>query len=370
MDIHILRPDKFIVREIVDIYESFIWTERYDVRGDFELVMTRTPGIREKFKPGTFMSHSDTNRGGVIERAYDSTDDEGYSTFTVKGYTLETILNQRIVLPWMDWQYNWRSQEEITPVETALKLAFHVLIDGANTGYDLDRMPDDMFIAAYTPDPNAVKEELVIEVQPLNEAITALCKMENAGYRMIMRPNQAPRMYLEFYRGQDRPNVIFSSALDTLVNVSRLDSIENYITNSWVFTNDNFYRAQYSPGPWAIGKRGFDRRVTFLDATDIQLESLEYKNNPDNPQHITDAYFIMKARAQEQLTRHQRELLLDGEVPFNTKSKFRASYDLGDIVRLGERTDELVPMRVAEYIWVSDKEGHRSFPTFRIPETE
>jgi hypothetical protein len=42
--------------EIVDQFESLIWTERFNKPGDFELVIRSTPDTRRIFKPGLLLA--------------------------------------------------------------------------------------------------------------------------------------------------------------------------------------------------------------------------------------------------------------------------------------------------------------------------
>ena len=74
----------------------------------------------------------------------------------------------------------------------------------------------------------------------------------------------------------------------------------------------------------------------------------------------------MIQRGKEELAKYRRFSAFDGELNQNSKYKYGTDYNLGDLAELqnDEGTSSIV--RITEQIFVSDKEGDRSFPSLVI----
>src|SRR5689334_13358898 len=94
MDLYIL--DSLLRRvEVVDKYESLIWTERFADLGDFELNIVSTRQSRAQFLQGTMLAINNSYRVMVVDTTEDKTDPDGKRILNVKGYSLEGILKDR-----------------------------------------------------------------------------------------------------------------------------------------------------------------------------------------------------------------------------------------------------------------------------------
>lgn len=361
MDLYLLHPTTFIPQEIIDGFHSFIWTERYDDVGDFELVMPWYPGIRKKYPVGTYLGHSETNRGAVIEEGFDTTDPEGLKMFTVRGHLLEGMLHIRSVTPNRTRQLSW-IMSSATPGEAAHELVKNVMVQG-NLMSQNDII-DGLNMDQYTPNDETEQEEIAIPPQTLYTAVTSLCASELLGYRIRIHPGQNPRMTFGIYKGVNREEVIFSSQLNSLVEESRIDSVNEFRTTAYVFCKDNIYREIVQAPRTSSAARNLNRRVMVVEATDID------PFNEELPLTQNETRALLKQRGLEALAGQKRRDYLDGLVPHYTNYVFRQHYDLGDIVSLSDQLGVNDTARVLEYIWVVDAEGKRSYPTFRSTESE
>ena len=89
----------FDIAYVIDDYKSIIWTERYASYGDFELVVPGTAENLAKFEADTYLYTAESNKLMVIEQVEWTTEFGKNSTITVKGRSLESILDRRVVFP-------------------------------------------------------------------------------------------------------------------------------------------------------------------------------------------------------------------------------------------------------------------------------
>jgi hypothetical protein len=82
--------------EVIDKFESLIWTERFQDQGDFELTLYSTKSLRTLLTYGTMVSINKSNRIMTIEEVENKTETDGKKTLIVRGQSLEKILDDRI----------------------------------------------------------------------------------------------------------------------------------------------------------------------------------------------------------------------------------------------------------------------------------
>lgn len=94
IDIYVL-DDEYKRSRVVDIYESLIWTERFNTKGDFELNLSKEQAQRFGIKEGEGLSIDDSTRIMVIHTIVEKDDDEDY--VTVSGPAFEKVLGERVL---------------------------------------------------------------------------------------------------------------------------------------------------------------------------------------------------------------------------------------------------------------------------------
>ena len=96
MDLLVLDKN-FTAIAILDSYESFIWTERFNEYGDFELYLPANSYFLEILKPDYYLQRNDSERLMIIEEIQIKTDVDEGNHLTITGRSLESILCRRIV---------------------------------------------------------------------------------------------------------------------------------------------------------------------------------------------------------------------------------------------------------------------------------
>lgn len=86
---------------VIDSYKSFIWNDRYEDLGDFELYLPASAvDILANIHQDYFIQCSESDRTMIVEKVNYKTDLEDGNYVTISGHSLEAILQRRII--WND----------------------------------------------------------------------------------------------------------------------------------------------------------------------------------------------------------------------------------------------------------------------------
>lgn len=347
-------------QSVVDRFESLIWTERFSAYGNFELVLHSTLENRNRFKEGVRLALNESYRVMTIETIEDSTDSDGRMILKVQGRSLESILDSRLARGTMgDLTANPKWILTGTPTVIANKIFHDICVTGIlNVG---DVIPGIIEASIFPPDTIIPPtESITYEIDPrtVYSALKDICDLFHLGFRLI-RNFDTTQLYFDVYTGSDRtthqstlPAVVFSPGLDNLQNTTELSSILTYKNVAYVISpvgSEVVYALDVEPTT-----NGFARQVLIVKADDIK----------DEDPAIATAKMIQKGT--EELGKNRRFAAFDGELNRNSQYKYGRDYNLGDLVQLKNVSGAVSDMQVTEQIFVSDKEGERSYPTLTI----
>lgn len=96
MDLYVLNKN-FRTVALIDSYESFNWTDRYNEAGDFELVLLMSSEFLDVIEADFYLYYSGSEHLMIIEGLEIKTDDEDGDRLIVTGRSLESILERRII---------------------------------------------------------------------------------------------------------------------------------------------------------------------------------------------------------------------------------------------------------------------------------
>lgn len=345
---------------VVDKYESFIWAERFSSMGDFELHLTSTNDSRSLFKEGVTLAMNESKRLMTVDTVQDHTDDEGRRILKVTGFSLENTLEQRAALADLsDLTEDPKWILEGTPKDIATQMFHDICVTGIlDTG---DIIPSVVEGSIFPVDTiGAPTEEIIYAIDPktLYIALKDLCDAYGMGFRMVQEPNTAT-IYFDIYMGSDRTTqqtglaaVVFSPDLDNLRNTNQISSSALYKNVAYVMSpvgHEIVYRDDVDPL-----MNGFARKVLLVKADDI------------TDVVPADATAKMIRRGKEELAKRRMFSALDGEIIIPSSYKYGIDYNLGDLVELRSDDGTTSQMQVTEQIFISDKEGKRSYPTLSV----
>ena len=347
MEFYILNQDLEILA-VIDQYKSAIWTRRYYEAGDFELYAPATDALLEILQEGRIVARAeDTTQAGIIERLQITTDAENGNYITASGYTLQGLLNRRIV---------WK-QTTLTgnPEKIIRRLVTENMID---TEEEKRKIPN-----------LSLGEEIGVEGSMriqytgdnIQTAVQDICKEYKIGYDITLDlPNKA--FIFSIYRGTDRtfgqdenPFVVFSHDFENLLT-------SDYAADATAAANvaqvagegEGTERVKVTVSNTNLG--GIHRREIFVDAKD-------QSSNDGNLTAIT--YHAMLAQKGADALEEAKPIEeIDGEVEATIQYKLGRDFFLGDLVEILDQYGHERRPRVTEIIESHDDTGESIIPTF------
>lgn len=358
MDLYVL--DASLRRtELVDDFESLIWTERYADVGDFQLSIYAERSSRALLTVGTRLAIQSSNRVMTIETIEDKVDSNGIAILAISGRSIEASLDDRSnrYAGYGTASTLWTITD--TPGNVARTIFDTLCRD--NTVFPADNFP---FLASGSllPDGNIPEPTDVIafnvEVDTVLSTIKKICAQYLLGFRML-RNGDTSELYFDIYTGNDHttlqtvlPAVVFSPQLDNLSNTKELTSMAIFKNVALVYGangSEIVYGLDVDPST-----AGFERKAIVIKADDITLPV------------GSDLTAALVQRGQEALAEHRGILAFDGEIPQVGSYIYGLDYGLGDLLEARNRDGVTTNMLVTEQIFVSDKEGDRSYPTLAV----
>lgn len=355
MDLYIL--DSLLRRtEVVDAYDSLIWTERWQAYGDFELTLNSTVQNRSKLTIDTKLAINDSLRVMIVESIEDKTESDGKEVLVVRGRSLEKILKDRVAklsMANLEDEPFWVLSG--TPANNARTIFDHICRPpGGLSSLDLIPflMPGTIFSPGTIPEP---AELVTMELRPdtVYDAIRAICEDYDLGFRLV-RKGDTSELYFDVYTGDNRTTkqtlldpVVFSKYLDNIEDTTEFNSIQEAKNVAYVFANEGT-RVVYPEGV-DPSVSGLDRRVLYVNA------------NVD--EEVEDVQVSLLRQGLEALKEHTAKMIFDGEVNENGEYIYGVHYELGDLVEMRNKDNVVTERRVTEQIFVSDDNGIRSYPT-------
>lgn len=357
---------------IIDSYKSFIWTDRYNEHGDFEVCLLDKDRIPDFIQKEYYLINPDSDHVMVIEAIQINTDVEAGPSFLVRGRSLESILDRRIV-----WTKTTFEAETTTSPKPNLQNGIKKLIDDAIINPALSTRKIDNFIFEESTDVKVT--ELTFEAQYFGEdlytIISKLCKENDIGFKITLNENY--QFVFKLYAGVDRsygtedkpqeenPYVVFSPRFDNVLNTSYLDSNESFKNVTLVGgeseKDDN--GEEISRDTYVVALAGYQvgmtRRETFTDANGVN-------RNVGSEDALTEEQYQAHLRQAgiDTLIDNTIVTAFDGEVDPSMMYVYGEDYFIGDIVQMENEYGQEGQAYISEYIMSCDEGGISAYPTF------
>ena len=206
---------------LIDDYISLIWTTRYYVCGDFELVVDVSETNVSLFQQGYYIVRDDDENVGIIEKVHIEKTEDNQEIFIVTGRFLASIIGRRIIAEQTSVSGTIAScintllnNEIINPSMSARKIANFIL-----GSYSTSRTMQ----AQYTGD-------------NLLDTVSEICKAYGLGFKVTL--NDSNQFVFELFEGTDRsysqfenPYIVFSDEYDNLLSSQYEEDYQDIITN-------------------------------------------------------------------------------------------------------------------------------------------
>ena len=371
----------FKIDDIVEDFESLVWTERFAECGDFVLTVQDTVRMRLAFYEGRFLKLADSAEVMIVE-----TRESENGVLRLRGESLISIFKSRIARnTFTSSQTYWTITN--TPGRICSTLVREMVA------------PTGSFMTANSVVANGVKETLsgiqiddktqsslntttytvAIEYGDLFSAVKKLSDTFGFGFYMRLTSpdtfnNQPATFNFSTYDGYDRttgnttnlPVIQFSSVMDSLSNSKELRSISGYknVCYAWAPNAPTAQTGNYVGVAYANSKvpnfTDFDRRTMMIACDDIN--TADVSTAPLQTAFRT----LLGRRAANALANNNYVRMVDGEIVQQSAFKYNQDYTLGDIIELRSESFTATTARVVEYIRSYDAQGVKTYPTLSV----
>ena len=266
---------------IIDHYKSFIWTDRYNEYGDFEIYIPIKDSLPDVIKKGYYLWNANSEHLMIIETINIDSNIEDGACYIITGRSLESILNRRIV--WNKKTFSMDSNGILPNLQNGIKTLLNDNV--INPDIAIRKISNFIFKESQDEKITALEFEDQYLGQELYEVISKLCKDNEIGFKITLNDNN--QFVFELYAGKDRsyeqdvnPYVIFSKKYDNILSTNYLDSDEsfkNIVLVAGESTDTNTDEAENASRISEIVQlQGFynelERRESFVDATGVSRD--------------------------------------------------------------------------------------------------
>lgn len=359
MEVFVLNTN-FETLGIIDVYESFIWTDRYNSYGDFEIYTPITDKMMELLKQDNYIWFKESDHMMIVEEIQISSDIEDGDKLIVTGRSLESILDRRIL---------WK---KVTLTNNTFYQVCMILLSwNVMSPSDTSRQ----IPGFYMKTDDGSLDDIRLDVQydrgeNLYEVIETLCQTFDIGFKITL--DEDNKFCFSLYRGEDRsynqtvnPYVVFSPNFENIIN-------SNYIESKKAFKNTGLVVGEEVEGQTQkeftrslndVTTSGLDRREIYVDCSSVS------KTREDETV-MTDSEYtnILKQKADEEFAQNIVTKSFEGQVETTRSFKYNEDFFMGDIVQIVNEHNIESHSRITEMIYSQDNSGVSVYPTFQTVE--
>ena len=352
MEVFVLNTDLEVV-DVVDTFESLIWTDRYDKCGDFEIYTYASLDNINLFVDDYYLWTRDSEHMMIIEEKKVESNVEEGSHLTVTGRSLESILDRRII--WTQTLLSGNLQDGVK------KLLDENVISPTYTNRQIPN-----FIFEYSEDKAITSLTLNTQYtgDNLYDAICLICAANNIGFKVTL--NDQKQMVFKLYSGSDRsydqvanPYVVFSPNFENIINSNYFES-KKALKNVTLVAGEGEGTARITT---TVGEAsGVARRELYTDARDI--------SSSDGDTSISsDAYLeLLKERGTENLSECIFAKAFEGQMETTQMFVYGEDFFMGDIVQIHNEYGMEAKSRVVEIVKSQSNDQYTTYPTFSVIE--
>lgn len=334
---------------IIDIYESFIWNERYNECGDFEIYTQMDPQILEIVQIGDYLEIEESEYAMIVESVVLEHDYEQGNHITIKGRSLESILDRRII-----WSHCVFSNIGLgSLIKTLL---YNSIIEPTDTERKINNFifhePIDESIE------NIKLESVQFYGENLYDVVSALCQANGIGFKIVIENNNYV-FYL--YSGKDRtynqdvnPYVVFSPEYDNILNT-------NFLNSAQIIKNVCLVLGEGEGNDRTAVKVNVSDAPTGINRREMCIEGNISSTGQDTFEPYEKQLY---EKGKDALLSNQFVESYDAQINPRPIYIYKEDYDLGDIVQIVNDFGIESTTRVSEYIRSYSTSGIDVYPTF------
>lgn len=361
----------------VENYNSLLWTERYSVAGDCQIVTSDIRRMLQLLPLESYLGIRESPVPMIVESHKISKAKGRAPELTITGRSFETVLERRgsaLTLP-TDTPVTepWRITADIYKSSDAAYKLIRRIIGDDNVRSDLapvdpvveeDAIPE---INLPLPTDYSTENSTTYDIRSgdLYGVAIELIRANNHGLRSIRPSPYGDKITtdIEIYNGAnltgEGPNgdpanvVVFDAKFDQFDDATYLLSMQGSANVAYVFGPNGSTIQLKNAGP---PPSGLARRVLQVDeSSNAALSTEELRQN----------------KGLVELYKNNAIAIFDGEVAFQVAEKFnkplaQGGYGLGDIIKLNGEYGLSRTVRVSEFIRSEDPSGSKAYPAFQV----
>lgn len=347
--------DKYESIDIIDTFNSLIWTDRYYECGDFELSMLCSPYLVSIMQKGYYLWCKESEHMMIIEEVQITSSEEGL-VLLVLGRSLESILDRRII-----WDQTILDAQLQDCVEK-------ILNENIISPSDEKRKIENFVFQKNETELSTESENIKAQLRgdTVYDVIETLCSSYSIGFKVILSEDN--HFVFSLYKGTDRsyeqvdnPYVIFSPKFDNIEESSYIEKNTDYKNVVLVAgEGEGSEKKTISVSEDDKDFSGLERRETYENASDISSTSSSGTISSE------DYNSQLKQRGIDALNESGVYQYFDGTIDINRVFKYGIDFEVGDIVQLSNEYGIESRARIIEIIISQDPEGFKMYPTVEI----
>lgn len=345
-------------------YESLLWVDRYNECGDFEISCYPSDEILEYGVRDNIIMSTSSRNAMVIEETKFSTSFTDGIRYSMKGRSLESILERRVLL------YKTVFTENLEDgIRQILDVSF---IKPEDSGRQISNLS---FVYSGDAEINTLEVDYEFEKgTDLLEVISTMTKNAGLGFELIY-DYEEDAFKFKLLKGKDRsygqdtnPWVIFSPKFNNLI-VDKIDTNNGYTYRNFVYVEGEQYNNK-APEKITVGEStGIDRFEAYESASDINHEGTDTNGTKIT---LSDAEYTaqLQQRGEDKLLEFKKITKIESEVETKIGSIYGEDYFIGDVLQVENVLGYTHKIRVVEFIIEHTTAGLKMYPTFEGIEEE
>lgn len=336
--------------QVIDTFESLIWTDRYYAYGDFELYTPMNVELLKYLRIGYYVYLRESEHMMIITHIQTTTDLDDGDHLIVRGRSLESILERRII------KNSWK---KTTFSDTSIVSIIEKLVNEAFISTDAERKISNLSIKKFTDKKFLdIKISTEYEHDRIYDVVQKLCEDNKLGFKITCTDDY--KFIFELYSGADRSYaqtdntyVVFSPQFDNIITSEYNDDTTEMCNVAYCVGKDESNRKVIVVGD----TKGIDRRELYVDVSDVGNSDSKAKEK-------------LTEKGNEGLKNNKRRNEFDGEVDATSTFVYGVDFQMGDIVQVIDAYGLQGATYVTEMIFSQDDEGIKVYPKFTFADDE
>ena len=348
---------------LIDDHIGINWSTRYNDTGSVELILPKTKEYGTLIDTDMYVSIPDSEYLMLITEINKLSDLVEGSQITVKGVTLDKLLDRRVV-----------HGSQTTFSGSIENVIFGLIRTNCIDTEASRKFPNFKLVSNSDPRLASITvEEKDYKGENLFDAVKTICQDKGVGFKMGVDSDD--QIYFMLYVGTDRswsqndvPPVVFSSEYENLVSSNYVKNVADYKTFSYVeytvTTKNTVVDPETEEETVEESKDTYETTAQISSASGYGRRETTFKAEDKNIESRSLAASTAIANARKALMDTDKKEAFDGELSEDGQFTYGNDYDLGDIVQVVDEDGHEGTCRISEIVISEDRSGFFIVPTF------